>query len=341
MTRLVGLLSLAGVLFGANFATVFDGNFPLAAGKEFTRNFTFYQGDTIEVKSQAVQGNDISELDLSDAGGNVLLSRYAYICGDEFMFIPTTGFYTVRAKNTATLKGKVYHVVVLRYNPNSIARSLSTAYVTKTVCDTTWLHFTRHDTLGLARVDTSDQSVFDEDVHLGCLLSSSQSTDVIGPIKIPAITYASGYEPTVVFYAANKESDRSLADALGNLGVGLALSGLGLGALGSAFDLSKVSKGEDFGWQLKQWALGGGQSAWVDYNVSNRIKISRVCIPYSVAVKFEWAAVLDNSSSVATNKDVTVRVYLVQCIPSYNVVSRPDSTVRVAARQIPVLPQGK
>jgi hypothetical protein len=132
------------------------------------QQFTLYHGDTILIETRVMQGNDISDLVFADADGNTLLSRHAYKGGDETLGIASTGFYSLTIRNTGMVQKKTYSVRLERYNADPRVMAKSTAYRTKTVCDTTWKHFTRVETLGVERVDTTatDLRITKGTVHL-------------------------------------------------------------------------------------------------------------------------------------------------------------------------------
>jgi hypothetical protein len=331
------------VATAGSFVRILNENYEQGPRQDHVQQFTLYQGDTILIATRVLQGKDISDLVFADADGNTLFSRHAYSGGDETLAIPTTGFYSLTIRNTGMLQKKTYSVLVERYNANPKVLAKSAAYRTRTVCDTTWKHLTRVDTLSVERVDTTATMLIDKTVHLGAVMTSGSASDFTA-IDVPSTDYVRGYEPTVVFYAANVESNRALADMAGSLVLKAAAAAAGpvgiAGLLLGGVDLSRIEKGNDFGWELKYASTNAlGQTQEGTQSPYSRVRSTREIVRYDVAHTRAWSIQLDNSYSKVTTKDVVLQVYLIRYSPVFRTAEHPDSTAQVETHKVPILPE--
>ena len=330
-----------GVVAAGTFVRILDENYQQGPRQEHVQQFTLYHGDTILVETRVVQGNDISDLVFAGADGNTLLSRHAYKGGDETLGIASTGFYSLTIRNTGMVQKKTYSVRLERYNADPRIMAKSTAYRTKTVCDTTWKHYTRVETLGVERVDTTAIVLDDKTVHLGAKMSSGSTCDFTAE-TIPAIDYVRSYEPDVVFYAANVESDRALLDIAGSVALKAAAARDPTGIAGlllSGVDLSKIAKGDDFGRKLGYaFHNAQGQVQMGTHAPYCRVKSVRNVVGYDVARQRAWSVMLDNSFSNWTTKKVVLKVYVVKYLPVFRTVEHADSTAQVETHKVPIMP---
>jgi len=300
-------------LFALETVDVANLTFKIPARETQTFYYSFAAGDTIVINVEPIKGEDISGIIIREWPASVKFQDTKTRWVDKKIAVSKTAVYCFELANTFLFR-KTYGLSIKRIPSSEEQIGFNTSVIWDTLYETTYVSVVEST---LVKVDSIPEELTSTQVKVGSQLTGGLTYSRI-KVSLPEGTAYWVYWIGVGQEAAEglNAMVEELPEVATSLGIVAPVTGFALGYLSKLYTLNS---GLDINYSLERYSSGD----YVPFKFVTGVQTdyAKMNTPVSGNVYIK----LDNSYSVMTAKEVTVKVVAVKIIPQYEIktVQRP------------------